>query len=878
MTDSAERAYDRRRSIDKAIPANFEAEEAVLGALLIDTEAVARVDSFLKPTDFYREANGLIYSARLDLHERREPGDFVTLVDELARRGHLERVGGPAYLTSLINAVPTAVHVEHYAHIVERCGIMRRLIEAAGHIAGIGYDNPNDVDAALDQAEQTLFAISQRRVSQDFMSIRDALRDYFEQIDYLHQHKGEIVGVPTGFHDLDVLTGGMHASDLIIIAGRPAVGKTAFALSLARNTAVRFKQPVALFSLEMSVEQLTQRLLCMEAAVDSQRLRSGFIDELEWRRIGEAFGVLSEAPIFIDDTAAISLVEMRMKARRLKAEHDIKLVVVDYLQLMQGRGLENRVQEVSEISRGLKALARELGVPVIALSQLSRAIESRQDHRPMLSDLRESGCLAGDTLIIDPTTGRRARMDSLVGREGAAVYALDDRLRLARRQVSRAFCSGVKQLFEVRLASGRRIKATSNHPFRTVDGWRALEELGAGDRVATARRLPEPLAPTTMRESELVLLAHLLGDGCVVPRQPIHYTSADPACVEAVAAAARESFGIEARIVPQRTWQHVYLPSPTPLTHGKSHPITAWLRRLGTGPARSWEKEIPEAIFALPTGQLALFLRHLWATDGNLTRARHTRAAIYYASTSRVLAEGVQHLLLRLGIVARLKTVRKAGYRACYHLHIYGATDQARFLREIGCFGRRGEVAGELLAELETVRPNPNVDVIPKEIWSEVGRAKDAAGLTWRGVATGLGMAYSGSTLFRAGLSRSRLTRVAAVVGSDDLADLAASDVYWDEIVEVSPLGEEPAYDLTVPEAHNFLANGCYVHNSIEQDSDIVMFVHREELYNPQTDKKNIADLIIAKHRNGPIGQISMRFFPSQTRFSDLEIYRQTDD
>ncbi len=386
--------------IEKAIPANLEAEEAVLGALLIDVEAIARVAPFLKPADFYSERNRVIYAARLDLHERREPGDFVTICDELARLGKLDEVGGPAFLTSLINAVPTAVHVEHYAHIVERCAIMRRLIQAAGKIAEIGYANPSDVDAALDAAEQALFNVSQRRVSQDFTSLRDALRDYFDQIDYLHEHKGEIVGVPTGFHDLDQLTGGLHPSDLIIVAGRPAVGKTSFAISLARNTAVRFKQAVAVFSLEMSVEQLTQRLLCMEASVDSQRLRSGFIDEFEWRRISEAFGVLSETPIFIDDTAGLSLMEMRMKARRLKAEHDVKLVVVDYLQLMQGRGLENRVQEVSEISRGLKALARELDVPVIALSQLSRAIESRQDHRPMLSDLRESGSIEQDSDIV----------------------------------------------------------------------------------------------------------------------------------------------------------------------------------------------------------------------------------------------------------------------------------------------------------------------------------------------------------------------------------------------------------------------------------------------------------------------------------------------
>jgi len=410
---------------ERTVPANIEAERAVLGALLIDSEAIGEIASFLKPEDFYRERHRVIYAARNDLYDRREPGDLVTLVDELRRRGQLEAVGGVSYLTELASDVLTAVHVEYYAHIVERCALMRRLIDAASQIATIGYENPSDVDDALDRAEQALFQVSQRRVSQDFTALRDALRDYFDTIEYLHQHKGEVVGVPTGFHDLDQLTGGLHPSDLLIIAGRPGVGKTGFALSLVRNAATRFQAPAAIFSLEMSTEQLVQRLLCMEAAVDSQRIRSGFIDEFEWRRISEAFGVLSDAPIYIDDSAGISTTELRMKARRLKAEHDLKLIVVDYLQLMQGRGLENRVQEVSEISRSLKALARELDVPVIALSQLSRAVESRQDHRPVLSDLRESGSIEQDADIVmfihreelyNPNTDRKNIADVIIAK------------------------------------------------------------------------------------------------------------------------------------------------------------------------------------------------------------------------------------------------------------------------------------------------------------------------------------------------------------------------------------------------------------------------------------------------------------------------------
>ncbi|MBI2953996.1 MAG: replicative DNA helicase [Chloroflexi bacterium] len=386
--------------MEKTVPQNIEAEEAVLGALFIDSEAIGKVAPFLHPQDFYREKNRLLYDVRLELYNRHEPGDFVTICDELERRGKLEDVGGASYVASLINAVPTAVHVEYYGRIVERCSIMRKLIGAAGQIAAIGYEEPPDIDDALDKAEQVLFAVSQRRLTQEFVPLHVALKEYFNQIDFLHQHKGEIVGVPMGFRDLDLMMGGLHASDLVIIAGRPAVGKTGFALSIARNAAVKYKATVAIFSLEMSVEQLVQRLLCMEASVDSQRLRTGYIDEYEWHRISQAFGVLSEAPIFIDDTASISTMELRTKARRLKAEHDLQLIIIDYLQLMQGRGLENRVQEVSEISRGLKGLARELDVPVIALSQLSRAVESRADHVPVLSDLRESGSIEQDADIV----------------------------------------------------------------------------------------------------------------------------------------------------------------------------------------------------------------------------------------------------------------------------------------------------------------------------------------------------------------------------------------------------------------------------------------------------------------------------------------------
>ncbi len=387
-------------TIEKLPPHNMEAEQSVLGSLLIDRDAVIRIASFLKPSDFYSSGNGLIYEAILDLYNRRVPPDFVTIVDELTRRDRIQDVGGIAYLTDLINAVPTAVHIEFYGHIVERTATLRRLIDAGATIVSIGYDDSIEVEDALDRSERAIFDVSQHRTTRDFVGIGEVLETYFDKLDTIQQHRGEVVGVPTGYVDLDKLTGGLQRSDLVILAARPSVGKTSLQLGIAHNAAVRHGKTVGLFSLEMSAEQLVQRLLAMETGVDSHRLRLGFIDDSEWDQISRAFGRLAEANIFIDDTPSISVMEVRSKARRLLSERGLDLVIVDYLQLLQGRRSENRVQEISEISRSLKGLARELNIPVLALSQLSRAVESRTDHRPMLSDLRESGSIEQDADIV----------------------------------------------------------------------------------------------------------------------------------------------------------------------------------------------------------------------------------------------------------------------------------------------------------------------------------------------------------------------------------------------------------------------------------------------------------------------------------------------
>src|SRR5665811_454703 len=385
---------------DRLPPHNIEAEQSVLGSLLIDRDAIIRIASYLKAEDFYVSANATIYRAILDLYNRREPTDFVTLSDELERRGALDDIGGVGYLSSLLSAVPTAVHVEYYGRIVERTATLRRLIDAGTSIVGIGYQDNVDTEDAIDSAERALFQVTQQRQTKDFQSIHDVIDRFFDQLEYLQNNRDELVGVPTGFTDLDRLTGGLQRSDLVIVAARPSMGKTAFSLGIAYGAAVQHGRTVGVFSLEMSAEQLVQRLLSTESGIDSHKIRLGNIDDREWEEISRAFGRLSEARIFIDDSANAGIMDIRSKARRLQAEQGLDLIIVDYLQLMTGRRSENRVQEISEISRGLKGLARELNIPVVALSQLSRAVESRSDHRPMLSDLRESGAIEQDADIV----------------------------------------------------------------------------------------------------------------------------------------------------------------------------------------------------------------------------------------------------------------------------------------------------------------------------------------------------------------------------------------------------------------------------------------------------------------------------------------------
>ena len=861
-------------------PHDLDAEMSILGSILLDPLSIAKVLQFLHPEDFYRENNGQIFRAALDLFAAGEPIDNVTLASQLQTMGLLDRVGGRAQLASMQSAVPTAANIEYYGRIVKEKAYKRRLISAGGNIAGYGYDDSIEAEDAINQAQSLVFGVADDRDQRELARLYDLLGPAMERISLQMETGQGVVGIPTGFHDLDRMTGGFKDSDLIIVAGRPSMGKTALALNVALHSALEAKKSIAIFSLEMSKEQLTERLLTEQAQIDAQRMHRGLLTEAEFDRVSNALGPLGEAAIFIDDTPVMDELTLMLKARQAKMRHNIDMIVIDYLQLMHGRtrGDDNRVQEVSSISRAMKGLARELRVPVLAISQLSRAPEQRPDKRPILSDLRESGCLAGDTPVYLPDTGAHVPIKDLVGKSGFRVLALDKGWwRMDCKRVTNVFATGIKPVVKLTTQLGRSVRATANHKFLTMEGWRRLDELKVDDHIAIPRILQGP-DQDTMSHAELGLLGHLIGDGCTLPTHAIQYTTKDPTLAEEVVGLATEVFGetVRPRIHQERTWIQVYLPPTRHLTHGVRNPIRVWLENLGAFGLRSYEKRVPEEVFRQSALGVACFLKHLWATDGCVRLTRDHDAAIYYASSSERLARDVLSLLLRLGINARIsRHSQGVKGRDQFHVTLSGQTEMLAFLTIIDVVGQEKVAHKALILEyLKTREGKTNRDIIPSAVWQLFARpAVAAGGMTQRNMQARLGMSYMGHSIFGQNLSRSRARRLSEAVESREIGLLGSSDVYWDRIASISPDGVDEVYDLTVESLHNFVANNIIVHNSIEQDADLVMFLFRPEYYKSD-EKPGVAEVHVAKHRNGPTGTIELKFRRDHTRFYNLETRR----
>jgi len=1090
---------------DRTPPQDNNAEQSVLGSMLLSKDAIADVVEAVRGTDFYRPAHESIFDVVVDLYGRGEPADPVTVSAELDRRGDLARIGGAPYLHTLSASVPIAANAGYYAEIVREKAILRRLVDVGTRIAQMGYSGEGQVDDVVDRAQAEVYAVTDQRTSEDYAPLSDIMESALDEIEAISNRDGEMVGVPTGFADLDELTNGLHGGQMVIVAARPAVGKalaldtplptptgwttmgdvvvgdlllspdghpttvvaatevmpdrpcyeiafsdgsrvvadaqhqwltenrnrpasvvtsaeiagtallgpeqrtdhavsnasaiksngaplplppyvlgswlaaacsagagftsenpeismflageapgdltallrsldvfnnkhipaaylrasetdrrsmlaglmdadgtvvgstgsvqiaianerlandvhevvvslgytcshrtefvgmggagstchwltfstcddvfrvhrkavlhkelrpaatarvarrwitearrvdsvpvrcvevdspdhmylagrsmipthnSTIGLDICRSASIQHNMASVIFSLEMTRNEITMRLLSAEAKIPLNHMRNGHMNDEDWAKLARRMGEVSSAPFFIDDSPNMTMMEIRAKARRLKQRHDLRLIVIDYLQLMSsGKKVESRQVEVSEFSRQIKLLAKELDVPIVALSQLNRGPEQRSDKRPLMSDLRESGCLTADTRLMRADNNAEITIGELIG-SGARdipVWSLDDRLKLVPRTMTHAFSSGVKEVYELTLASGRRIKATGNHPFLTCDGWVPLRELSAGARIGSVRHVPAPMKIAPRSEEEIALLAQLIGGGC---------------------------FG-----------------------------------------TRSDEAWVPGWVFGLPKEQVALFLRGLWAAGGSVHPVgERGPGSVTYASTSGRLLDDVARLLLRFNVFARLRTRVKPGCPDGHMLHVSGHENQLRFLEDIGVEGDCGELA-KLLARSRAARTSADLDTIPTQVWDRVRHLLTETDVSHR--------EFAGAT----GPARQRLGRVAEVLGDAHLDVMATNDVFWDSVASVRSLGDQEVYDATVLGTHNFVVEGIAAHNSIEQDADMVVLLHREDVYEKESARPGEADLIVAKHRNGPTRDVVVAFQGHYSRFVDM--------
>jgi len=847
-----------------APPHSVEAEQAVLGGLLLDPAAWENVADVVTQQDFYRPDHQLIFDAIGALAGAGKPCDVVTVSQHLESTGKLESAGGLAYLGSVARDTPTAANVRAYAEIVRERSLLRQLIRAGTDIAADVYNNKGESARDLvDRAEQRVFDIAEGsfRKREGAVPVRQLLPGVIDQIDEWHQNPDQLRGLPTGFTDFDKLTGGLRPGDLVIVAGRPSMGKTTLAVNMAEYAAVHpgTRASVAIFSMEMPSEQVITRMLASIGGVPLNNLRSGKISDDDWVRITSATSQLSEAKIFVDETPALNPTELRARARRVKREHGLSLIVVDYLQLMQVPGTqENRATEIAEISRGLKTLAKEMQVPVIALSQLNRAVEQREHKRPVMSDLRE--CVTGDTLVC-LTDGRRVPIATLAGTE-PEVWAVDEQQRLTRARAEIVWKVGRRPVFKVQLASGRSIRATAEHRLLAGAGWATVGDLKVGDRLALARCLPEPAQPQRWPDHEVVLLAHLVGDGSYPVHQPLRYTTASEENSAAVRGAA-EMFGCRVtRYEGVGNWHQLVITGNgnrwSPFGVGK------WLKDLGIHGQRSHQKHLPEVVFSLSNDQIALLLRHLWATDGTISARKPGQRGshgVHFSTCSRRLADDVAALLLRLGIVARIHTVSPDRMRPVHMVWVSGSESQRAFLRQVGAFGPRRGPATVLVEALRGLRANPNVDTLPEEVMQRVCALMSAQGISRSQMAAIRG--YQNINLDHAP-TRTLVGKYAAILSDDTLKTVCESDVFWDRVLSVTSDGEEDVFDLTVPVLACWLADGV-----VSQEADMILLIYREEVYDRNTTKKGVAEIDLVKHRNGEIGTFLLTFQGQFTRFAN---------
>ena len=856
---------DRELARIKMQPHSIEAEQSLLGGLLLSPEGWDAISEEVAAADFYRPDHRLIFRVIARLADAAEPVDVITVADRLTANGELDAAGGLAYLAELASNTPSVSNIRAYAQVVRERAALRRLIEAAQEIAESGF-NPEgrSADELLDEAERRIMQISEQGPKMGGpQEVNPLLQTALDRLDELLQSGSDITGLDTGYTDLNARTSGLQPSDLVIVAGRPSMGKTSFAMNLVEHAVLHQERPVLVFSMEMPAHQLITRMLSSIGRIDQTRLRTGKLEHEDVNKLQAAVPRLKDRPLFIDDTPALTPTEVRSRARRIVREHGpLAMIMVDYIQLMQVAGSsEGRTAEISEISRSLKAIAKEFNCPMVALSQLNRSLEQRPNKRPVNSDLRE--CVVGDTAVM-LADGTRRTIRSLVGAT-PAVLAPTPEGRIAPSDADLIWSVGKKPVFDVRLSSGRSIQCSGEHRLFALDGWKTLNELTAGARIAIARRVPEPATTEELSDAELVFLAHMIGDGSYVAHQPMRYTTASEANSAAVSQAAQVLGCTVNRREGRGNWHQLEFSG----NGNRWHPSAAgkFLKDLGIFGQRSHEKRLPDRVFRLTDARLALFLQHLWATDGSVSGRR-----IFFSSASEALIKDIGALLLRFSIVARIKHKVKDSGRGWFELDVSGKGDQLRFIEAIGGFGHQSEAVRQMAETLRSKSANTNVDTVPIEVYTCIKARMKERGLSQRKLAELRGTAYGGSSHFRYAPSRAVVKSYAEILDDACLRQLASDDLYWDKIESIDYIGEREVFDLTVPGHESWLADGILSHNSgaIEQDADVIMFIYRDEVYNEDSPDKGVAEIIIGKQRNGPIGTCRLAFIGQYTRFENL--------
>lgn len=861
----------------KVPPHSQEAEQSVLGALMLDKRAWDCVADRISIKDFYRSDHRLIFETMTKLVDQHKPLDVLTISEALKIKDKLSAAGGEAYLYELAKNTPSAANITAYADIVRERAMLRQLIEVGTDITHDAF-NPDgrDIKELLDKAEQRVFNIAESRV-RGFgpVAISTLLSKVTEKIDMLHHSDTSITGLSTGFSDLDKLTSGLQPGDLVVVAGRPSMGKTILAMNITEHAAIKSNVPVLIFSMEMPAEALVMRMLSSLGSIDQHKVRTGQLKDDDWPRIIHAIEMLSETKLFIDDTPALTPGEIRSRARRLAREHGcLGLIAIDYLQLMHIPGTrENRSTEISEISRSLKALAKELSIPIIALSQLNRSLEARTDKRPVMSDLRE--CVSGDTLVC-LANGERMPIRELVG-QNPEIIAVDNKGKLVSAKSEIIWKVGKRPIYEIKLASGRCIKATNEHQLLTFQDWKCVKDFKVGDCLAIAHFLSEPEKWEVWSDNKLILLSYIIEDRSYIQHQPLQYTSISQNNFEIVEKIAEQKFE---NIIKRSSYVNCYqlvisgngdrwLPSS----------LNKWLWELKIPNQGPYEGYITFEVFSLKNCQVTtLLLKHLWTTDDaiSIRGTEKRKETMHYTTNSNKPTFNVKTLLLRFSIVAHVIviTVQKKNSCPIFTVTIADAESLKKILQKMDVFcpyPYRPQTE-KIKILLNDITWNTNADVLSEVMSAIIGIGQKR--ISDRRVAALKGISYDDGFFSHLKFSplQTSIMEYTVLLEDNRLLQHYRSDLLWDRIVSVESKGVEEVYDLTVPRYSSWLADGLVSHNSgaIEQDADLIAFIYRDEVYYNDSPDKGKAEIIIAKHRNGPIGKVILTFRGQYMRFDNF--------